>query len=118
MSATDKGVICMTKRFTWLSVALAAVVTGALLFPPASVRAIAVAKGSPSGGRTVAHHAEGEIIKGAAARRSPMAKYINVGHDAVEPSLGITKNGDVFYTAAGSRNEVLRSKDGGKTWNV
>src|SRR5687768_11584740 len=108
----------MTRRFNWFAGALAVVIAAGLIAPPAAVRQKAIAKGSPSGGRTVAHHADGKMIRGGAARRAPMVKYINTGYDAVEPTLGMAKNGDVFYTAAGNRNEVLRSKDGGKTWNV
>ena len=53
---------------------------------------------------------------------------VNVGRDAAEPTIGITKDGTAFYAAgafdalpAGSprqlaRTEVLRSRDGGVTW--
>jgi hypothetical protein len=73
----------------------------------------------PSGGRALAHHAEGRVIKArSVTKAAPEAELYNVGHNAIEPTLGITKRGDVFYTAAGARNEVLRSSDAGKTWEV
>ncbi len=51
-------------------------------------------------------------------RQAPEAELYNTGYNAVEPTLGLTKGGDVFYTAAGTRNEVVRSSDGGKSWKV
>lgn len=51
-----------------------------------------------------------------------------VGRDAAEPTLGIRKNGTAFYAAGAfdalpdgsptqlSRTEILRSRDGGATW--
>ena len=73
----------------------------------------------PSGGKAIAHRQDGKVLKGAShARRAPEADLYNVGYDAVEPTLGITKKGHVFYTAAGTRNEVLRSSNQGKTWKV
>ena len=72
-----------------------------------------------SGGRATAHHEGGRTIRSASlARRAPDAQLFDVGHDAVEPTLGLTKDGQVFYTAAGTRNEVVTSKDNGKTWKV
>ena len=114
----DKGVFASGKTRHILPLVTAALVAVALLLPPGASTTRAIAKGSPSGGKTVAHHADMKVIKGAVARKAPTAKYINTGHDAVEPTLGQTKNGMVFYTAAGTRNEVLRTKNGGKTWEV
>ena len=72
-----------------------------------------------SGGRAVAHHAGGKAIRDrAVTSKAPEADLYNVGHDALEPTLGISKKGDVFFTAASARNEVVRSSDGGKTWEV
>lgn len=51
-----------------------------------------------------------------------------VGRDAAEPTIGVRKNGTAFYAAGDfdalpeespeniARTEVLRSRDGGKTW--
>jgi hypothetical protein len=70
-------------------------------------------------GHSVAHSAGGEPIKDPAlAWRAPKMKLYNIGHNAVEPTMGVTKDGELFYTAASSRNEVLRSSDLGKTWEV
>lgn len=41
-----------------------------------------------------------------------------VGHAALEPTLGITEKGSVFYTAAYSPVDVMRSTDQGRTWDV
>ena len=71
-----------------------------------------------NGGPTVAHHAGGKVIgKGAAARQAPTAEVLTLDHRALEPTLGQTKDGSIFYAAADTvDNDVLRSKDGGKTW--
>ena len=107
----------MTKRFTILSLALVGALVAALLFPAAPKNSVAVAKGDGSGGRATTHYAGGKLVKGAAARNAPDAKYMNLGQDALEPTLGQTKNGMVFYAAADTaRNDVVRTKDGGKTW--
>ncbi|MFP5352225.1 MAG: sialidase family protein [Actinomycetota bacterium] len=106
------------------------IVQGATAAVVASIMAISLASGSvasagggkswdPSGGRAVAHNSGGRTISTpSVTSKAPEADLYNVGHDAVEPTLGITNKGDVFYTAAGTRNEVVRSSDGGKTWKV
>lgn len=100
-----------------LAAALVSLLAVALIQAPAATAAAPPA--DPSGGRATAHHAGGKIIRsGKIAARAPEADLYYVGHDAVEPTLGINKRGDVFYTAAGARNEVLRSSDKGKTWKV
>ncbi len=100
-----------------IAAALISLLALALIQAPAATAAAPAV--DPSGGRATAHHAGGKVIhdKGT-ARQAPEADLYYVGHDAVEPTLGLNKKGDVFYTAAGSRNEVLRSSDGGKTWKV
>jgi len=43
----------------------------------------------------------------------------DLGHDAVEPTLGVTSKGTIFYAAvnwATGATDVLRSRDGGITW--
>ena len=100
-----------------IALALASILALALVQAPAATAARAAL--DPSGGRATAHQAGGRIIRDARiARQAPEADLYSVGHDAVEPTLGLNKKGDVFYTAAGTRNEVLRSSDGGKTWKV
>ncbi|HYI45193.1 MAG TPA: sialidase family protein [Actinomycetota bacterium] len=109
----------MTFRNLVATTALVALASTALLFPAAPFAGAAARKGDGSGGRTVAHHAQGKRISAPAIKKkAPEADLYPTGHDAVEPSLGQTKNGMVFYTAAGTRNEVVRSKDGGKSWEV
>ena len=68
-----------------------------------------------SGGRAVAHRAGGRTVS---APNAPDGRIYRVAERAIEPTLGITKKGDIFYTAAGGTNgvEVLRSTDDGGTW--
>jgi hypothetical protein len=73
--------------------------------------------------RVVAHRAGGRAV---AAPRLPSVVTRPVGHDAAEPTLGVARNGHVFYAAAeiitGSNPvpsiDVLRTTDDGKTWDV
>ncbi len=109
----------MRARTSLAPVSIAVLLVGALLLPSTSSADASAPKGDDSGGLTVAHRAGGKVIESSGIEKQrPTAKYMNVGHDAVEPTLGQTKNGMVFYTAAGTRNEVVRSKDDGKTWEV
>ncbi|HEX2196704.1 MAG TPA: sialidase family protein, partial [Actinomycetota bacterium] len=68
-----------------------------------------------SGGRAVAHRAGGRVVQ---APNAPDARLYRVAERAIEPTLGITKKGDVFYTAAASTTgvDVMRSTDEGGTW--
>lgn len=43
----------------------------------------------------------------------PTFQVFNVGQEAVEPTIGVTPKGTVFMVA---ETHVMRSKDGGKTW--
>ena len=74
----------------------------------------ALAEGSP-GSRGVAHKADGKVV---AAKNVPVGRTLPVGADAIEPTLGINKKGDVFYTAAAGTNavDVFRSSDKGESW--
>lgn len=103
-----------TRTFVVLAAALAALLGVAAL----SVQA---AKSSrKSGGRAVAHSA-GRVVKASSA---PQVKTYSVGTTALEPTLGLDPAGTVYYAAAGFNNvglastEILRSKNGGKTWEV
>ena len=76
-----------------------------------------------SGGKAVAHRAGGAKVP-SAQRNAPTAKLsrINVGGtpvNGVEPTLGLTKSGDIFYTAfqTNTRIDVAHSGDNGKTWD-
>ena len=82
---------------------------------PSGMRATAAGDGS--GGRAVAHRPGGRVVTGADHR--PDARLYQVGKDAVEPTLGITKSGQIFYTALETSTQiyVMRSADGGYTWD-
>ncbi|HYP23206.1 MAG TPA: sialidase family protein, partial [Actinomycetota bacterium] len=68
-----------------------------------------------SGGRAVAHRAGGRVVT---ASKAPDGRIYRVADAAIEPTLGITKEGAIFYTAAASVTgvDVLRSTDDGGTW--
>lgn len=74
-----------------------------------------------SGGRAVAHHAGGKrITTPAVVAKAPDALLYPTGMKSAEPTLGLTKDGDVFFSAfqTNARVEVLRSADEGKTWDI
>jgi len=95
--------------------ALLGVVAVALAGPGGSL-AVAGA-GSTTGSRGVAHKAGGKVVK---AGRIPTGRMLPVGADAIEPTLGINKKGDIFYTASGgvTRVDVYRSTDKGESWEM
>ena len=72
-----------------------------------------------TGGKAVAHR-DGKAVN---ASNAPIAVTYSIGTHALEPTLGIDKDGDIFYAAAGFDNAVgepwtlvMHSKDEGKTW--
>ena len=77
-----------------------------------------------SGGKAVAHRSGGRKVA-SAQTKAPRADLhrINVKGvpiNAVEPTLGLTKDGDIFYTAfqSNTRIEVVHSGDEGRTWDI
>ena len=82
------------------------------------------ASGDGSGGKAVAHSAGGRVLRG--ADQGPDAKLFRIKDQngapiaAGEPTLGVTNEGNVFYTAiqTNTRVEVLRSQDEGKSWEI
>lgn len=52
--------------------------------------------------------------------RAPSPRLFGVGHAAIEPTLGVTARGDIFFTAfeTSLRIEVLRSSNGARAWDV
>lgn len=70
-----------------------------------------------SGGKAVAHKAGGRKV---AARGVPRAELFSVGYPAGEPTLAITKNGDMFFPSidvrSANRVEVVKSTNGGASW--
>ena len=85
---------------------------------PAPVSAVS---GPVGGGKAVAHRAGGKVVP---AGSLPSARHFYVGgaaHEFIEPTIGIARNGDVFYPgvvlgSATNSPVVLRTKDGGRTW--
>ncbi|HEV3472969.1 MAG TPA: hypothetical protein VG408_07150, partial [Actinomycetota bacterium] len=75
-----------------------------------------------SGGRAIAHRAGGERVRDPEViAAAPRARMFYVGHPAYEPTLGITKRGSVFFTAASPTLgpvDVMRSTNEGNTWKV
>lgn len=77
-----------------------------------------------SGGKGVAHRA-GAAKVASAQRDAPSARLHRIHVDgtpvnAVEPTLGLTKDGDIFYTAfqTNTRIEVVHSGDNAQTWDL
>lgn len=91
-----------------------ALVASALVAGPSGT--FAAAKGEV-GSRGVAHKQDGKVVS---ARNVPTGRTLPVGADAIEPTLGINKKGDVFYTAAGAglNVDVFRSTDKGESWKM
>ncbi|MEA2488176.1 MAG: hypothetical protein QOF16_1830 [Actinomycetota bacterium] len=80
------------------------------------------ASGSPrneSGGRAVVHHGGGAPINSSGAN-IPYAHLYRIGVNAAEPTLGTTKDGDIFVTAlqGNTKVDVVRSTDQGQTWKI
>jgi hypothetical protein len=102
-----------------LAIVLVALAAGSVTKP-------AEAKGNGNGtkgagGKAVAHYADGVPVRSAALKRkAPEARLFRVGLNSAEPTLGVTENGQVFYSALQSnfRIEVVRSKNGGRTWEI
>lgn len=70
-----------------------------------------------SGGKAVAHKQGGRKIS---SGNVPRAKLFDVGYPAGEPTLAITKKGDMFFPSINvyqaNHVEVAKSTNGGKTW--
>lgn len=103
-----------TRVTTSIAAALVALALGA---GPQAVPADAGGSSRPTGGKAVAHRAGGERVS---VDHDARALAYWIGVPAAEPTLGLTEDGTIFYTAAdiSRRNsvEVLRSKDKGRTW--
>lgn len=70
-----------------------------------------------TGGRTVAHRAGGKALEDGRTRRT-RAQLFRVGQRAGEPTLGLTRDGTVFFVGFQDslRVNVLRSEDAGHSW--
>lgn len=94
---------------------------GALILSASSGGAAAPRRTDESRSRAVAHHPDGRPLRLASVpTRLPRPRLFGVGRTAIEPTIGATKNGDLFYTAFASnmRIDVLRSRNGAKRWDV
>ncbi|MGH2746300.1 MAG: hypothetical protein ACRDKB_00025 [Actinomycetota bacterium] len=96
-------------------VVLVAIVALGLAADPSAPVADADKSKVKTGGRAVAHHAGG---KRTAAPNAPTAVARKIGQPAREPTLGLTRKGDIFYSALETNfvNDVLHSTNGGRTW--
>ena len=106
-------------RHPFVLALVGAVVTIALLATPQTVTP-ASARGDGSGGKAIAHRAGFGKAPASAKRNAPDAKMYRLGINAGEPTLGLTKNNNIFYTAiqSNTRVEILRSKNEGKKWEI
>ena len=90
------------------------------LVAAALLQAFSTADAGPdgSGGKAVAHYADGKVIRsGPAAEAAPEAVVYAPGTDALEPTMGVDGDGDVFFVGtAGAGAAIMRSTDEGETW--
>lgn len=98
------------------ALALALIGVLAVLAIQPSTRAGAGQEGS--GGRAVAHRAGGVVIRDSkVTSRAPDARLYQTDNNALEPTLGLDSDGDVFYIAVNGLGATpLRSTDKGETW--
>ncbi|MDQ3953634.1 MAG: glycoside hydrolase, partial [Actinomycetota bacterium] len=68
-----------------------------------------------SGPAAVVHRAGGVEVSAPAAKGSP--RLLRTGVGAGEPTLGVTKNGTIFFQALAGGPQVLATDDGGKKWS-
>ena len=100
---------------------IGAIVSLALLAAPHTQTAASAGPGDEgSGGKAVAHRANFGKAPASAQRQAPDAKLYRLGVNAGEPTLGLTKNNDIFYTAiqSNTRVEIMRSQNEGQKWEV
>ncbi|HEX2296557.1 MAG TPA: sialidase family protein [Actinomycetota bacterium] len=110
----------LATRFRRLDRRVAALAVAILLAAASAIQVVSTAdaKSDNSGGKAVAHYAGGKVIrKGPAAAAAPEAVAYYPGIDALEPTLGLNENGDVFFVGVpGQGAAIMRSTDNGKTW--
>ena len=96
------------------------IVSLALVAAPQVQPQAAAAGDDGSGGKAVAHRTDARKAPASAKRQAPDAKLYPVGVEAGEPTLGLTKNNDIFYAAiqTNTRVEVMRSQNEGKKWEA
>lgn len=117
--------ISIKARRAYLLIAIAVTLAMAFAGLPQLTPAAATSNDG-SGDRAAAHRSGGATVNTATARRNapdPKLSRITIKGapiNAGEPTLGVTKNGDVFYTAiqTNTRVEVAHSSDEGQTWDL
>jgi hypothetical protein len=110
----------MTRTSFTKALPVGLVILAAAAFSVPGVQAKSTAR--VSGGKGVAH-SNGKPVK---AGPVPTAQTYALNHHALEPTIDADKKGTLFYAAAGFEQargalaitDVMRSKDGGKTWDV
>ena len=117
--------VLRARKFKLLSLGVvAALASGSFALSEAPRTATAGASTEKSGGKAVAHYAGGRVIR--ANNRGPISVMFRlkdangVPIKAGEPTLGVTNEDNVFYTATqgNTRVEILRGQDDGKKWEV
>lgn len=86
----------------------------------------AIVDGLLADGLAVVHTIDGAALPADATNLLTRARLLDIGQDAIEPTLAVTSGGVLFYAAATfanpgladalPRTDVLRSQDGGLTW--
>ncbi len=102
-----------------LAVALAATIAPAALSPRQAPTAVAADPDTAraSGGTAVAHRAGGRKVS---AGNRPEAVTNWITSTSGEPTLGLTKDGDIFFSAitTNTRVDVMHSENKGETWDI
>jgi hypothetical protein len=115
----------ISRSLTKLSTAtIALAMVASLVIAQAPKHAAADVGDDGAGGKAVAHYAGGKVIGG--NNRGPTMKLFRIKDSsgtpikAGEPTLGVTNEDNVFYTAiqGNTRVEVMRTTNEGKTWDV
>ena len=114
-----------TRNFRRLSLAVVAALSfGSFALSEAPRTATAGASTEESGGKAVAHYAGGRVIRdndrGPVSQMFRLKDVNGVPINAGEPTLGVTNEDNVFYTAiqGNTRVEILRGQEDGKKWEV
>ncbi|HET6403501.1 MAG TPA: sialidase family protein [Candidatus Thermoplasmatota archaeon] len=113
-------------RLGALLLAVSTLAAGCITVPSATPAGTTLPAGASLASVEAIVHTAGEVTARIAPDVSAVARFI--GHDAAEPTIAITSDGTMFYAAitfendiAGQafplpRTDILRSKDGGLTW--
>ncbi|HVM36216.1 MAG TPA: sialidase family protein [Actinomycetota bacterium] len=99
-----------------VAVVAAAAVAAAWLVPAGADKSRTSSRSGPA----VAHRSGGKRVT--AGGKRPVAVFQRVGFPAGEPTLAVTKKGDLFFpsidTSRANHVELLRSTDDGESWDV